>query len=128
MPINPRVSIVMPLFNDEEYVRAALESCLAQTLTEIEILAVDDASTDATASIVEEYERKDPRVHLIRQPENLSAFQARRAGIEVASAPYVLFLDGDDALALHAALPALAQAVRAGQGRVCPRRRRRLRC
>lgn len=110
MAFKPFVSIVMPLFNDEEYVAAAIDSCLAQTLAEIEILAVDDSSTDRTVTIVEEYERRDSRVRLIRQPENLSAFQARRAGIEAASASYVLFLDGDDELAPDAARSVLELA------------------
>ena len=110
MTFSPRVSIVVPLFNDEEYVTAALDSCLAQTLTEIEILCVDDASSDRTAAIVEEYGRRDARVRLIRQPANLSAFQARRAGIAAALAPYVLFLDGDDELAPQTVHTALAKA------------------
>lgn len=105
-----RVSIVMPLFNDEQFVAAALNSCLAQTLRDIEVICVDDASTDATAEIVESYGLKDARVRLIRQPTNLSAFQARRSGIAAARAPYILFLDGDDELAPSAAQIALAVA------------------
>ena len=108
--VEPRVSIVVPLYDDEEFVATALESCLAQTVREIEIICVDDASTDGTVSIVEQYQQRDSRVRLIRQPENLSAFQARRAGIAAASAPYVLFLDGDDELAPRAAEVALAKA------------------
>jgi len=105
-----RVSIVIPLFNDEEYVAAALNSCLAQTLRDVEVICVDDASTDTTAEIVESYQRRDSRIRLIRQPANLSAFQARRAGIAAAEAPYILFLDGDDELVPHAAQTALAVA------------------
>lgn len=110
MASSPRVSIVIPLFNDEEFAETALRSCLAQTLTDIEIICVDDASTDTTVGIVEELSRKDARIRLIRQPENRSAFQARRVGIEAAKAPYVLFLDGDDELAPHAAHTALRKA------------------
>lgn len=110
MPSSPRVSIVIPLFNDEEFVATALQSCLTQTLADIEIICVDDASTDATVTIVEEIRRGDARVRLIRQPENRSAFQARRAGIEAAKSPYILFLDGDDELAPHAASTALRKA------------------
>ena len=108
--VTPRVSIVMPLFDDEEYVAAALDSCLAQSLHEIEVLCVDDASADGTVSIVEQYRGHDPRIRLIRLPQNKSAFQARRAGIEAAAAPYVLFLDGDDELAPDAAKHALTKA------------------
>lgn len=112
MAVAPRVSIVMPLFNDEEYVAAALDSGLAQSLSEIEIICVDDASTDGTVAIVEEYARRDARVRLIRQPENLSAFQARRAGVAAASAPYILFLDGDDELSPQAAQTTLSKALK----------------
>lgn len=108
--VSPHVSIVIPLFDDEGYVAAALDSCLAQTLPDIEILCVDDASTDRTAEIVEQYARRDARVRLIRQSGNLSAFQARRAGIAAAAAPHVLFLDGDDTLAPKAAELSLAKA------------------
>ena len=92
MSSSPRVSIIIPLFNDEDFVATALQSCLAQTLVDIEIICVDDASTDATVEIVEEIRRRDARVRLIRQPENRSAFQARRVGIEAANAPYILCL------------------------------------
>ncbi len=100
----------MPLFNDEDYVRAALDSCLAQTLDDIEVVCVDDASTDGTADVVEQYARRDPRVRLVRQSVNRSAFQARRIGIQEASAPYVLFLDGDDELTPQAAEIVLRRA------------------
>ncbi|WP_455905407.1 glycosyltransferase [Microbacterium sp.] len=110
MSSSPRVSIIIPLFNDEDFVATALQSCLAQTLADIEIICVDDASTDATVEIVEEIRRRDARVRLIRQPENRSAFQARRVGIEAANAPYILFLDGDDELAPHAACATLRRA------------------
>ncbi|WP_022872426.1 glycosyltransferase family 2 protein [Nesterenkonia alba] len=99
----PRVSIVIPVFNDEEFVGRALDSCINQTLEDIEIICVDDASTDSTVSVIESYQRHDSRIHLIRQQTNLSAFQARRAGIMAAQSPYVLFLDGDDELATTAA-------------------------
>ena len=113
MSSSPRVSIIIPLFNDEEFVATALQSCLAQSLADIEIICVDDASTDATVEIVEEIRRGDARVRLIRQPENRSAFQARRVGIEAANAPYILFLDGDDELAPHAASATLRKATSA---------------
>jgi glycosyltransferase involved in cell wall biosynthesis len=106
------VAIVIPLFNDADWVVAALASCEAQTLAEIEVVCVDDCSDDATVQLVEEVARRDPRVRLVRQPRNASAFQARRAGVLAATAPYVLFLDGDDELAPTAAEAALAAARR----------------
>lgn len=107
----PSVSIVVPLFNDEEWVASALDSCLRQTLSDIEVICIDDASTDGTTAIVERYQQADNRVRLIRHSVNQSAFQARHSGIEAASAPYVMFLDGDDELAPEAAQRAFDHAI-----------------
>ncbi|MGR2753256.1 glycosyltransferase [Agromyces arachidis] len=106
----PKISIVMPLHNDEEWVGNALESCLRQTLRDIEVVCVDDGSTDGTCAVVEAHQARDPRIRLIRMDANLSAFQARRRGVEEAAAPYVLFLDGDDELAPDAARATFARA------------------
>lgn len=106
----PRVSVVMPLFNEERHVAAALDSCLAQSLVDIEIICVDDASTDRTVEIVKRYQQRDARIRLLRQPASLSVLQARNAGIAAATAPYVLFLDGGDELAPQAAQLALSRA------------------
>ncbi|MCM3697089.1 glycosyltransferase [Microbacterium oleivorans] len=108
--MKPRVSIIIPLFNDADHVEAAIESCLAQSVREIEVIAVDDASSDGTAQLVEELQKRDARVRLIRQEENQTAFQARRVGVLAARAPRVLFLDGDDELEREAAAESLAQA------------------
>lgn len=106
----PLVSIVIPVFDDEATVSAALESCLAQTLADIEVICVDDASTDGTVQVIERLGASDPRVRLVRHDRNLSAFQSRRTGVLAAEADYVLFLDGDDELAPDAAAKALAKA------------------
>lgn len=106
----PHVSIIIPMYNDEEWIAAAVESCMRQTLSAIEIICVDDASTDRTREIVERYQSADPRIQLVPLDRNRSAFQARRAGIMAATAPYVLFLDGDDELTPDAAEKASAKA------------------
>jgi len=108
----PLVSIVVPVSNDQDTIRAALDSALNQTLSQIEIVVVDDASSDATAQIVDDYVLRDPRIRLIRHAENRSAFQARRTGILAARAPYILFLDGDDELERHAAAVSATAAER----------------
>jgi len=110
----PLVSIIIPVFNDEAVIAGALDSCLRQTLDAIEIIVVDDASTDRTMEVVEQYASRDPRIKLIRQEENRSAYQARRVGIFAARADHVLFLDGDDELADHASETALAKAAATG--------------
>lgn len=106
----PLVSIVLPIFNDEDTVSAAIESCLAQTISEIEVICVDDGSTDRTADLIQQFISRDGRVRLLRHERSLSAFQARRTGILAASAQHVLFLDGDDELAVTAAETAYARA------------------
>lgn len=111
MTTRPLVTIVMPVFNDEDSIGAAIESCLAQSLANIEIVCVDDASSDSSVDVIEKYSAMDPRVRLVRHETNLSAFQARRTGILAARAEHLLFLDGDDALSPSAAEVAHSKAV-----------------
>lgn len=105
----PLVSIVMAVHNDEEFIDRAIDSALSQTEIDIEIICVDDASTDDTAAVIDQM-TGDTRLRCIRLDANCSAYQARRVGIASASAPYVLFLDGDDELAPEAVEVALAKA------------------
>lgn len=90
------VSVVMPCFNTESYVEAAVRSVLAQTHTDLELLIVDDASTDTTGSIVAGLAREDGRVSLHRLQTNGGAARARNHAIERATGDYVAFLDSDD--------------------------------
>lgn len=110
----PAVSIIIPLFNDEEWVGRSIESCLAQSSGDFEVICVDDASTDRTTAVVSTYAARDPRIRLIRQPENQSAYQARKRGVEAATGRYVLFLDGDDELAPTAVARTLEAATATG--------------
>jgi glycosyltransferase involved in cell wall biosynthesis len=110
MPLEPAVSIILPVFNDESTIEAALESCLAQTLTNIEVICVDDASTDGTGEILAVYADRDDRIRVITHTSNLTAFPARRSGVLAARAAYVLFLDGDDELSPDAASKAFSAA------------------
>lgn len=109
-PHAPQVAIILPVYNDEDHIAAAIESCLAQTLVDIEVIVVDDASTDNTVDIASVYAFTDKRVRLIQQKANRTAFQARRTGIEVATAPFIMFLDGDDELVPEAAAAAVGIA------------------
>ena len=96
--IKPLVTIIIPVFNDEDYIERALDTATGQSFKNIEIICVDDCSTDSTAAIIQKYAIKDTRVHLIQHETNASAFQARHTGVKAASADYILFLDGDDEL------------------------------
>ena len=75
-----KLSIIVPLYNTEKYIRRCLESIQAQTLQELEILVVDDGSTDRSPAIVDELARKDKRIHRFRHEENRGLFHARLTG------------------------------------------------
>lgn len=89
----PRISVISPLFNKEDYIKAAIESVLQQEFACCEIIIVDDGSTDRGAEIVESI--SDPRIKLIRQT-NAGVAAARNCGIEQAQGEFVAFLDADD--------------------------------
>ena len=89
------VSIIMPVYNAEKYLREALDSVLAQTMADIEVLCVDDGSTDSSLDILHEYAAKDARVSVFTQ-DHQYAGAARNLGIKHAVGKYLLFLDADD--------------------------------
>ncbi len=110
MDADPLVSIVIPVFNDEDTIGATIETCLAQSMSGIEVVCVDDASSDDSVAVIEAISNRDSRVRLIRHEKNRSAFQARRSGILAARGEHVLFVDGDDALNPSAASVAWSKA------------------
>lgn len=91
----PKVSVIIPVYNVEEYLRECLDSVVNQTLKEIEIITVDDGSTDSSLEILKEYAQKDNRITVMKQA-NLHAGVARNAGLAVAKGEYLHFLDSDD--------------------------------
>ena len=97
----PKASVIIPIYNVENYVKKTIESVLCQTEPEIEIILVDDGSTDGSGRICDDYARKDERIRVIHKP-NGGLSSARNAGAEAASADYVMFLDGDDYLKSNA--------------------------
>lgn len=92
-----KITIVIPLYNGEKYIRGALDSCLNQNYTNIAILIVNDGSTDASLSIVEEYEARDKRIRHVSQ-SNMGLVQARKTGAQHVDTEYLMFLDADDTL------------------------------
>lgn len=90
------VSIVIPTYNCEEYVRDCLVSTLNQTYSNIEIIIVDDNSTDSTVAICEEYARRDGRIKIVKNNGKKGVSSARNAGIRIASGEYIVFFDADD--------------------------------
>ena len=92
---DPSISVIIPIYNAEDTIRACLDSLIAQTLGHIEILCIDDGSTDGTWAILKEYEARDPRIFLLHQP-NAGAGAARNRGLSAARGKYLSFLDADD--------------------------------
>lgn len=96
-----KVSVVMPVYNAQHYLFDSLGNVLKQTLKEIEVICVDDGSTDRSAQIIEDYASRDFRLSLIRQ-KNQYAGAARNAGLAKCRGKYVVFWDADDRFALDA--------------------------
>lgn len=91
----PQVSVVIPVYNIEAHLRQCLDSVAGQTLSDLEVVCVDDGSTDTSPAILEEYAQKDPRFQVIRQA-NAGPGAARNRGMERSSGRYLIFLDSDD--------------------------------
>lgn len=91
----PRISIIIPVYNVERYLRRCLDSVLAQTFTDWDAICVNDGSPDGCAKILAEYAARDPRFIIITQ-ENQGLSGARNTGMKHANGDYVLFLDSDD--------------------------------
>jgi len=91
----PKVSVIIPIYNTERYLAQCLDSVVAQTLEDIEIICVDDGSTDGSATILREYAQRDERVVVVHQ-QNQGLSAARNAGLDVASGDFIQFLDSDD--------------------------------
>lgn len=92
-----KVSIIIPIYNVEKYVKKTIESAIKQTEKDIEIILVDDGSTDTSVEICDEYASKDGRIVVIHK-ENAGLSSARNTGTQIATSEYVMYLDGDDYL------------------------------
>lgn len=95
--MNSLISVVIPIYNVEDYLCECLDSVLAQTYKNLEILLVDDGSTDGSATIAKQYETKETRIRLIHQ-ENRGLSGARNTGINLATGDYLIFVDSDDSI------------------------------
>lgn len=98
---SPLISIIVPVYNIEKYLPKCLDSLLYQTLKNIEIICINDGSTDNSLKILEEYAARDKRIKVINQPNQGVSF-ARNNGINIAKGKYITFVDGDDWLELDA--------------------------
>lgn len=95
MGTSPKVTVLTPVYNRERYVAAAIESILAQSFTDFELLLIDDGSTDGSVEIMRTY-TTDPRVRLVCNGDNLGEPKTRNRGIDLARGEYIAMLDSDD--------------------------------
>ncbi len=93
----PAVSVVIPVYNSEKYVEKCIQSVMAQTLPDLEIIIINDGSTDESGRILRELTQKDSRIVLLEQA-NQGVAAARNQGVEKATGKYITFVDGDDYL------------------------------
>lgn len=98
----PKVTVIIPVYNVEKYLRQGLDSVVNQTLKDIEIICVDDCSTDSSLEILKEYMLRDSRIILLRTDKNSGAGAARNKALKIAKGDYVMFLDPDDWYSLDA--------------------------
>lgn len=105
----PLISVIVPVYNAEEYVGACLDSLCSQTLDRLEIICIDDGSTDRSLQVLEGCRQHDARIHVASQ-SNRGAAAARNRGLELAQGEFVFFIDSDDYVPSDTALERLYQA------------------
>jgi CDP-glycerol glycerophosphotransferase len=113
LPMSARVSVVVPVYNTAAYLETCLESLAEQTLADVEIVMVDDGSTDGSPAIAERFVTRDPRFRLVRQA-NAGLGAARNTGVDHCTGEFLSFVDGDDVVPRHAYEVLLAALDRTG--------------
>lgn len=98
----PLISVIVPVYNTEEYLRRCLDSVLGQTFQDIEIIIVNDGSQGNCKEITKEYQKNDSRIKYIEHSENRSLLQARKTGNIHSVGKYILYVDSDDELDINA--------------------------
>ncbi len=96
----PKISIIIPIYNAERHIGQCLDSVVNQTYKNLEIICINDGSTDDTASILNEYKEKDKRIILINQ-NNMGNSISRNIGLNKVTGKYLFFVDADDYLMLN---------------------------
>lgn len=94
--MRPLVSVIIPVYNVEKYLRQCLDSVINQTYRNLEIICINDCTTDSSDKILEEYAKKDPRIIIKKNPQNLGLGLSRNEGIKIANGEYIHCLDSDD--------------------------------
>ena len=117
--MSPDITIVIPCYKVGKYLPLTLQSVLAQSYSNLQVVPVDDCSPDDTAEILRQFASQDARIQPIFLPQNSGVSVARNAGIDAAQAPWIIFLDGDDWLPPTAAEALLSLQARTGADLAC---------
>lgn len=96
MSNHPKVSVIIPVYNVEPYVHTCIQSLQAQTLKDMEFIFIDDCGPDDSFALIERAAQDDPRIKLLKNPENMGAGRSRNRGIDAATGDFIGFLDPDD--------------------------------
>lgn len=104
------VSIIVPTYNSERHIKQCLDSILSQSHSDLELICVDDGSTDGTLEILERYASKDSRMKLIKRRENKGISSARNAALSIAHGEWLMFIDSDDWISPNTCEKAIATA------------------
>lgn len=91
-----KLSVIMPVYNGESFVSEMIDSVMAQEYADLELIVIDDGSSDGTVQVVERYAVRDKRIRLVVQAENTGVSAARNLGLELAEGKYIAFVDADD--------------------------------
>lgn len=116
--MQPKVSIVIPCYNVERYVRECMQSVVSQTLQDIEIICINDGSTDSTGAILREFARQDSRINLIEQ-QNIGAGGGRNIGLAKTKGEFIAFLDSDDRFYKSDTLEVLYRTAKENGAQIC---------
>ena len=110
-----KISVLVPVYNVEQYIQECLNSILGQTLDDIEVILVDDGSTDGSGAICDDYAKRDKRIQVVHKPENEGLLLARKTAVSKAGGIYTVFVDSDDFLSNPDSLQMMYDAIRSEQ-------------
>jgi glycosyltransferase involved in cell wall biosynthesis len=116
--MNPKVSVIIPVYNTEKYLEQCIKSVKKQTLNDYEIMCIDDGSNDNTVNIIKKMQIEDSRIKLFQQ-EHAGSGIARNKGIKESSGKYIIFLDGDDYYIENDALECMVNACEKNDALIC---------
>ena len=115
----PKISVILPAYNGEAFLENCLKLLLSQTLRDIEIICINDGSTDGTGEILREFARQDSRIKIFELPNNSGAGVARNMGIKMAKGEFIAFLDSDDRFYRNETLDIMYHTAKENGTKIC---------